>query len=471
MQIDSPAPQLSDGFADPEREQQFQAMRQALATPAPQGYSGLLLITTLALFVLAQLGNSAGWMGIVVLVAVLLFHELGHLAGMKIFGYRNVKMFFIPFFGAAVSGKRLGVASWKEGIVLLLGPLPGLVLGLALAAGLATTHASALHAAVWALVLINAFNLLPVSPLDGGRLFNLVLFSRHRLLEIGFAGFAGLALVASVLAGMYFLAIIGVLILVSLPQQWRLRLAADTLRRQHAQWSGEPAQLPEPQLRAAFVAARGLQRPNVVVTARAAANTVESLIDRAALRPPSVVASLVLVVAWAAGILSALAAFVLLDVASPPQWAEREVSDGGFSILMPRPAPVQDVERDTPFGPQVMRSLDVPTPAGYYTARWYDFAAGKRPADERALAQYLDRSRDKILERSKAQLAAESALPEGATGREWRIRAADGSLSIAQLRIDGERVFLLFAPAEPAEDSARFLASFKRLPAGAPGKP
>ncbi len=30
----------------------------------------------------------------VTLVGVLLFHELGHYAGMRIFGYRNVRMFF-----------------------------------------------------------------------------------------------------------------------------------------------------------------------------------------------------------------------------------------------------------------------------------------------------------------------------------------------------------------------------------------
>jgi len=40
------------------------------------------------------------------LVGVLFFHELGHYVGMRIFGYRNVRMFFIPLFGAAVSGQK-----------------------------------------------------------------------------------------------------------------------------------------------------------------------------------------------------------------------------------------------------------------------------------------------------------------------------------------------------------------------------
>lgn len=39
-----------------------------------------------------------------ILLPVLLFHEAGHYLAMKIFGYRNLKMFFIPLFGAAVTG-------------------------------------------------------------------------------------------------------------------------------------------------------------------------------------------------------------------------------------------------------------------------------------------------------------------------------------------------------------------------------
>lgn len=54
------------------------------------------------------------------LIPVLFFHELGHWAGMRLFGFRDVKMFFIPFFGAAVSGRGQGVASWKEALGVLL---------------------------------------------------------------------------------------------------------------------------------------------------------------------------------------------------------------------------------------------------------------------------------------------------------------------------------------------------------------
>ena len=37
-----------------------------------------------------------------ILVGVLFVHELGHWVAMRVFGYRNLKMFFIPFFGAGL---------------------------------------------------------------------------------------------------------------------------------------------------------------------------------------------------------------------------------------------------------------------------------------------------------------------------------------------------------------------------------
>ena len=99
---------------------------------------GLLLIGTLALFLVVQKSDSGR--GLLILVSVLLFHEAGHFAGMRFFGYRDVRMFLIPFFGAAVSGKRGDVAASKEAIVPVLGPLPGILIGFAI--GIATRSPS-----------------------------------------------------------------------------------------------------------------------------------------------------------------------------------------------------------------------------------------------------------------------------------------------------------------------------------------
>jgi Zn-dependent protease len=103
------------------------------------------------------------------LVGVLLFHELGHYLGMRIFGCRNVRMFFIPGFGAAVSGQKTGAKSYQEAIVTLLGPLPGLCLAIALFAMACLPMfgrelRSELFQASTLLGLINGFNLLPILP-------------------------------------------------------------------------------------------------------------------------------------------------------------------------------------------------------------------------------------------------------------------------------------------------------------------
>lgn len=137
----------------------------------------------------------------VTLVGVLLFHELGHYVGMRIFGYRNVRMFFIPFFGAAVSGQRTDARSYQEAIVTLLGPLPGLcvafaLFGVAFVPGIDREHRLLLVQTAILFGMINAFNLLPIFPLDGGRLLNQVLFSRNRYWESVFQVLAATALVA-----------------------------------------------------------------------------------------------------------------------------------------------------------------------------------------------------------------------------------------------------------------------------------
>ena len=84
------------------------------------------LILSLVLFALSFY-SSTDAAKLAILIPVLLLHELGHFAGMRLFGYRNVQMFFVPFLGAAVSGRKHAAPVWQQVVVLLLGPLPGLL--------------------------------------------------------------------------------------------------------------------------------------------------------------------------------------------------------------------------------------------------------------------------------------------------------------------------------------------------------
>lgn len=194
----------------------------------------LVLFVSIAIFIGAGKGAwNWSWEMLVSIVIVLFVHELGHLLAMKIFGYRNVRMFFIPLFGAAVSGTNYTAPGWKKVIVALAGPLPGILLGGALAVvGVMKGQDWMVRAGNFA-ILLNVFQLLPVLPLDGGRVMQAVLFSRHHMLDTIFGVFAGVAMAALGAAlGSTILILLGVFMLAGLRIRHTLGAIAGGLRKQ-----------------------------------------------------------------------------------------------------------------------------------------------------------------------------------------------------------------------------------------------
>ena len=169
--------------------------------PAPSWVSQLgVLAISLLLFTGAGLLE---WSvrELVLVVVVLLVHETGHLLAMKALGYRDVRMFFIPFFGAAVSGSATQASGSRRTLVALAGPVPGLLLGVVLAFAYAATRGPVAGEAAKMFLLLNAFNLLPLLPLDGGHVLLETVFIRSRWLEAAFqlGAVIGLALLAVML--------------------------------------------------------------------------------------------------------------------------------------------------------------------------------------------------------------------------------------------------------------------------------
>jgi Zn-dependent protease len=130
---------------------------------------------------------------VVLLAAVVLLHESGHLLAMRLFGYKNLKMLFIPLFGAVAMGSDKGVSPYKKVISYFAGPVPGIILGFLLlfkiqqGLGLAPSwHSPTILTAAFMLLGINYFNLLPVLPFDGGQVLNTIIFSRFAFLQIFF---------------------------------------------------------------------------------------------------------------------------------------------------------------------------------------------------------------------------------------------------------------------------------------------
>ena len=119
----------------------------------------------------------------VLLVAALLVHELGHAVAMRLFGYRDLQILFSPLIGAVASGRKQDVAPWQEIVVLLAGPVPGIVAGtLILAMGWGEPGGWIRDGANM-LLLLNYLNLLPIVPLDGGRVLSIVLFDRFPVVQ------------------------------------------------------------------------------------------------------------------------------------------------------------------------------------------------------------------------------------------------------------------------------------------------
>ncbi len=111
-----------------------------------------------------------GWWFGLGLIGLLFVHEMGHVIEAKRQGLPVSAPLFIPFLGAAIMMKRMPQDAWHEALNGIAGP----ILGSIGAAGIwivgEATNSRPLIALAFLGFLINLFNLLPVLPLDGGRI-------------------------------------------------------------------------------------------------------------------------------------------------------------------------------------------------------------------------------------------------------------------------------------------------------------
>ncbi|MDQ6779159.1 MAG: site-2 protease family protein [Actinomycetota bacterium] len=110
-----------------------------------------------------------GWTFALGFVVLLFVHEMGHVIQLRREGIHASAPMFIPFLGAVITAKSLGKDAAAEARVGLAGPVLG---GLGSAACLVIwklTGNTFWEALAFVGFLLNLFNLLPVSPLDGGR--------------------------------------------------------------------------------------------------------------------------------------------------------------------------------------------------------------------------------------------------------------------------------------------------------------
>jgi hypothetical protein len=190
---------------------------------------GVIFLLTGAAFGLSML-HLFDAITILAIVAILFFHELGHFVMMRLFGYTDTTIFFVPFFGAATIGRKDNPSLSTELFVLFGGPIPGLALGLLLFALFPELkdHDSA-RIAVMMLIAINWVNLLPFYPLDGGKITEALFFARAPVAAVVFRGIAAVAfLAAGLLPGGWVFIVVGMLGLIALRTGFRtVRLERD----------------------------------------------------------------------------------------------------------------------------------------------------------------------------------------------------------------------------------------------------
>ncbi|WP_346236633.1 site-2 protease family protein [Niabella insulamsoli] len=113
------------------------------------------------------------WDLLLVLFGIIVLHEAGHFLAMKWYRYADLGVLFLPFIGAFVQGKKKEISQQESAVILLAGPLPGLLLGILLHF-IGNAHSFVgdipLHLIAQLLIWANLLNLLPVYPLDGGQL-------------------------------------------------------------------------------------------------------------------------------------------------------------------------------------------------------------------------------------------------------------------------------------------------------------
>lgn len=111
-----------------------------------------------------------GWQYAVGFVLLLFFHEMGHFMAARQRGLEVGAPTFIPFVGAWIQMKKLPHDVHTEAYVGIAGPLVGTLASVA-CYGLARGNGSQLLLALsYSGFMLNLFNMIPISPLDGGRI-------------------------------------------------------------------------------------------------------------------------------------------------------------------------------------------------------------------------------------------------------------------------------------------------------------
>lgn len=115
-----------------------------------------------------------GWSFAAGFVVLIFIHEMGHVLALRMMGIRASAPMFIPFVGAHIVMQKMPKNAFAESVAAYGGPLLGTLGAIGcVAIGMATGNLF-WYALASSGFLLNLFNLLPISPLDGGRIIGVI---------------------------------------------------------------------------------------------------------------------------------------------------------------------------------------------------------------------------------------------------------------------------------------------------------
>lgn len=126
--------------------------------------AGSMIVTILAYAAIYKFELAVG------LVFLIFVHEMGHALILTIRGVSAGLPIFIPFFGAFITLKSLPKDAFVEAQVAIGGPFLGTTAALAMYCFYMFTHQQVWLYLAYIGFFMNLFNLMPIKPLDGGRI-------------------------------------------------------------------------------------------------------------------------------------------------------------------------------------------------------------------------------------------------------------------------------------------------------------
>lgn len=149
-------------------------MKTLLALLTGMKFGKVLLTSGTMLLSVITYSFVYGWQYAAGFVGLIFCHEMGHFAAARQRGLEVGAPTFIPFVGAWIQLKEQPMDVETEAYVAMAGPVVGTFAAMGCYYAANASHSSLLRALAFSGFMLNLFNLIPLSPLDGGRITSII---------------------------------------------------------------------------------------------------------------------------------------------------------------------------------------------------------------------------------------------------------------------------------------------------------